>query len=342
MLKHLKELTALPGISGQEEAVRAYIRRVIEQSPVQTELTVDPLGNLIVHATGERRAARRVMFEAHMDEVGLIVTGITDEGYLRFATVGGINDKVLAGRCVTVNGHVGVIGCRAVHHCTKEERAKVPEAARLVIDIGADGREEAEAVATPGDAAIFDSAFTELADGRFQAKALDDRVGCALLLSLLEQPLPYDVTLVFAVQEEIGLRGATTAAYTVQPEISVTVEATTASDIGGTPSGREVCFVGRGAVLSFMDGRTMYDKALYDEIMALAAARNIPVQPKTAVAGGNDAGAIQGAAGGARVAAVSLPCRYIHSPVCVLAEQDVEAARRLVAALAETLPADGE
>lgn len=340
MLTHLKELTALSGISGREEAVREYIRRAVEQSSAETTITVDPLGNLLVRVTGASRAACTVLFEAHMDEVGLIVTGITDDGYLRFATVGGIDDKVLAGRCVTVNGHAGVIGCKAVHHCDKEERAKPVAAAQLLIDIGADSCEQAANVAAPGDAVIFDSAFTALAGGRFKAKALDDRVGCALLLSMLEQPLPYDVTLAFTVQEEVGLRGATTAAYTVRPDISVTVEATTASDIMGTPAGKEVCFVGGGAVLSFMDGRTMYDKALYDEIAALAAARSIPVQPKTAVAGGNDAGAIQTAAGGARVAAVSLPCRYIHSPSCVLDEADVEAARQLLFALAETLPAN--
>lgn len=339
MLTHLKELTALPGISGQEGDVRAYIRSVVEQSPNPVEMTVAPLGNLLVRVTGAARATKTVLFEAHMDEVGLIVTGITDDGYLRFAAVGGIDDKVLAGRCVTVNGHTGVIGCKAVHHCDKEERGKPIPAASLLIDIGADSREQAAAVAAPGDAVIFDSAFTPFAGGRFKAKALDDRVGCALLLSLLEKPLPYDLALAFTVQEEVGLRGAATAAYTLRPDISVTVEATTASDIVGTPAGKEVCRVGGGAVLSFMDGRTMYDKALYDEIMTLSAARGIPVQPKTAVAGGNDAGAIQTAAGGARVAAVSLPCRYIHSPCCVLDEADVAAAERLLWALAETLPA---
>lgn len=340
MLTHLKELTALPGISGREEVVRAYIRRVAEQSPNPTAITVDPLGNLLVRVTGQQRAVRTVLFEAHMDEVGLIVTGITEDGYLRFAAVGGIDDKVLAGRCVIVNGHTGVIGCKAVHHCDKEERAKPIPAASLLIDIGADSREQAATVAAIGDAVTFDSAFTALSGGRFKAKALDDRAGCALLLSLLSQPLPYDVTLAFTVQEEIGLRGAATAASTVRPAISVTVEATTASDIVGTPAGKEVCVVGGGAVLSFMDGRTMYDKALYDEIMTLAAARGIAVQPKTAVAGGNDAGAIQTAAGGVRVAAVSLPCRYIHSPSCVLDEADVKAARQLLTALAETLPAE--
>lgn len=340
MLKHLEELTALSGISGREDAVRDYIRRVVEASPAKTAVTVDPLGNLLVRVTGEQRAAKTVMFEAHMDEVGMIVTGITDDGYLRFANVGGIDDKVLAGRCVMVNGHAGVLGCKAVHHCDKDERAKPIAADKLLIDIGADTREQAASVVAVGDAVTFMSELTPLSGGRFKAKALDDRAGCALLLSLLEETPPYDITLAFTVQEEVGLRGAAVATYTVQPEISVTVEATTASDIVGTPAGKEVCVVGKGAVLSFMDGRTMYDKALYDEITALAAQRGIAVQPKTVVAGGNDAGAIQVAAHGTRVAAVSLPCRYIHSPSCVLDEADIEAARQLLLALAETLPAE--
>lgn len=340
MLKHLKELAALPGIAGQETPVREYILGALKQSGAEFEATTDPLGNLLVRVKGAARAAKTVMFEAHMDEVGMIVTGITEGGFLRFATAGGIDEKVLVGRAVTVNGRAGVIGCGAIHLCPKDDKSKPVPADRLLIDIGADSREQAEDVVSIGDPVIFDSEFTDLFGGRFKARALDDRVGCALLLSLLEQPLPFDVVLAFTVQEEIGLRGGATAAYTVQPDISVTVEATTASDIAGAQPGREVCFVGGGAVLSFMDGRTLYDQPLYRQITELAKANDIKVQPKTTVAGGNDAGAIQVAGRGVRVAAVSLPCRYIHSPSSVLAESDVEETRRLIRLLAETLPGE--
>ncbi len=340
MLKHLKELTALSGIPGQENAVRDYILKALSACGPCVQVKTDALGNVLAEVTGEQRPAQKVMFEAHMDEVGMIVTGITSEGYLRFANAGGINEKVQVGRTVTVNGHVGVIGCKAMHHCSKEEREKPVSADSLLIDIGAACREEAEAVVSIGDAVLFDSEFAELSGGRFKARALDDRVGCALLLSLAEQVLPYDVTLVFAVQEEIGLRGSATAAFAVQPDVSVTLEATTASDIAGTQPGHEVCFVGQGPVLSFMDGRTLYDQKLYHHILDLARENGIPAQSKTAVAGGNDAGAIQVAGRGARVAAVSLPCRYIHSASCVLAEQDVDAAGQLVRLLAGTLPGE--
>lgn len=337
MLKHLKELTALCGISGQEDAVRAYILKVLSEYDTPMQVRVDPLGNVIVDVRGENRPACRVLFEAHMDEVGLIVTDITSDGYLRFAEAGGINEKVLVGRTVTVNGRVGVIGCGAMHLIGKEERNKPIPTDRLLIDIGAATREEAAAVISVGDAVMFDSEYTELFGDRFKARALDDRVGCAILLSLLSKPLPYDITVAFTVQEEIGLRGAAVVANTVAPDISVTVESTTASDVAGTAEGQEVCFVGRGPVLSFMDGRTLYDQRLYHHILELAEQNGIPAQSKTRVAGGNNAGAIQTAGSGVRVAAVSLPCRYIHSANTVLSHGDIEAADRLIRLLAETL-----
>lgn len=340
MLKHLRELTAINGVSGDESAVRTYIIEAIQKSGAAVSMHTDPLGNLIVEVVGQQRPAQKMMLEAHMDEVGLMVTGITEDGFLRFAEVGGIDEKVLAGRTVLVNGHTGVIGGRAAHHCSHEELNKPISKDSMLIDIGATCREEAAAVVSVGDRVIFDGEWRELHGDRFLSRALDDRAGCAILLSLLDEPLPYDVTLVFCVQEEVGLRGAAVAAQTVAPDISVTLDATTASDIAGVEKGQEVCFVGGGAVLSFMDKRTLYDYALYQHIRDLAAAHQIPVQAKSKVAGGNDAGAIQTAGKGVRVAAVSLPCRYIHSASCMLAHSDVDAMAKLIRLLAETLPGE--
>lgn len=339
-MKHLRELTALDGVSGREDAPRRYLLEKLRENPLEKEISVDPLGNILVRVIGAARPNTRVMFEAHMDEVGLMITGITADGFLRFAAVGGIDEKVLPGRRVRVNGHAGVIGCKAVHHCSKEERARPIAAEQLMVDIGAATAAEAESVVSVGDMAVFDTAYTPLYGQKVQAKALDDRAGCALLLSLLEQPPAYDVWLAFTVQEEVGLRGAGPAAYTLKPQVSVSVEATTASDIAGTAPGKEVCFVGQGAVLSFMDGRTVYDASLYRRLTALAAEHGIAVQPKRAVAGGNNAGAIQTAGAGARVAALSLPCRYIHSGTSVLSEQDWESARALLRVMADTLPGE--
>ncbi len=340
MLKHVEELTTLNGISGCEEDVRTYLIAALKASPRKISWTVDPLGNLLCEVEGEAPAKRRVLFNAHMDEVGMIVIGITEDGMLRFANVGGIDEKVLVGRAVRVNGHIGVIGCGAMHLCARDARNKAVALDRLLIDIGAASREEAEKAVTIGDPIVFESTFTRLENNRFKARALDDRAGCALLLSLLEKPLPYTVYLAFTTQEEIGTRGATVAAYTIQPDVAVTVETTTASDIAGVRVGEEVCHMGDGAVVSFMDGRTFYDQDLYKHIRALADAHGIKTQTKTVIAGGNDAGAMQAAGHGVKVAAVSLPCRYLHSAGCVLSEEDVEETRRLLCLLAETLPGE--
>ncbi|MBE6757333.1 MAG: M42 family metallopeptidase [Ruminococcaceae bacterium] len=340
MLKHLEALVALEGISGHEKTVREYILAALKEYPVEFTYKEDSLGNLLVEVKGAEPAKQRVLFNAHMDEVGLIVTNVTEDGLLRFATAGGIDEKVLVGRTVTVNGHTGVIGCGAIHLCSGEEKNRAVAKDRLMVDIGASSREEAEAVVTIGDPVVFDSDMVALYNDRFKARALDDRAGCALLLSLLEKPLPFDIQLAFTVQEELGCRGGAVAAFTMQPDISVTVETTTASDIAGTQAGQEVCHMGDGAVVSFMDGRTFYDQPLYKQIRALADANGIKTQTKTTIAGGNDAGAVQAAGHGARVAAVSMPCRYIHSAGSVLSESDIEETCRLLRLLAETLPGE--
>ena len=339
MMEYLKNLCALEGVSGRENAVRDYICQTLAIHSAVVEMTVncDALGNVIVRLKGEKRAARNVLFAAHMDEVGFIITGITDEGYLRFTTVGGVNVRVVYGRRVRVNGHIGIIGGKAIHLCKGDEKKTAPAMDKLLIDIGADSREDALNRVQPGDVAVFDSEYVELESGLFKARALDDRVGCALMLKLTESTPKYDITLAFTVQEEIGLRGAKTAAYEIQPDIAVVIDATTAADTVGVVEEKQVCCVRGGPVVSFMDGRTLYDKPLYDSIRALADSLGIKSQTKSMVAGGNDAGSIQLAGIGARVAAVSLPCRYIHSPSCVLSEQDVNDTFTLLSALAERL-----
>lgn len=339
VMHHIQALTQLDGVSGDEGSVRQWIQEKLAQSPAKIQVTCDPMGNLIAEVQGKQRAKHRLMLAAHMDEVGLIITGITAEGYLRFDQVGGIDPSVLIGRTVKIGEVYGVIGCKAIHQTSKEDRSTLPKIDHLLIDIGAKDRETAEKVVNIGDTAVFDSDFTPLEQGRFKARALDDRAGCALLLELVREVPPYDLVLAFTTQEEVGLRGATTAAYTAQPQMAVVVEATTAADVAGVPEDRQVCRMGGGAVVSFMDKRTLYDRELYNRIMDLAAEHGIAVQPKTMVAGGNDAGAIQSARGGVRVAAVSLPCRYIHSPSCVLSEKDVEQTLALLQCLCRELPA---
>ncbi|MGN0171470.1 MAG: M42 family metallopeptidase [Acutalibacteraceae bacterium] len=335
MKELLKTLCMLDGISGRETAVRDYILSQLKSLPYMDRCIVDPLGNLLVHLKGVKEADKTLLYAAHMDEVGLMATGITEEGFVRLTTVGGIDQAVLFGHRIRFRDRVGVIGGKAIHMCKDKEKDEIPKE-DLLADIGADNREEAAAAVCVGDAAVFDSDFHELGH-LVKGRAIDDRAGCALLLTLAQTQPPYDMWLAFTVQEEVGLRGAKTAAYTVKPDIAVVVDATTAADTVGVKEDKRVCAVGGGAVVSFMDRRTLYDKELYELIMKTAQEQSIKVQPKSVVAGGNDAGSIQTAGSGARVAAVSLPCRYIHSPSCVLSMDDMEETKKLLSALCERL-----
>ncbi len=337
MKQTVKELCVLPGASGRESAVREYILKVLHSTNTEKDITVDRLGNVICVLKGRQSPAQRVMFCAHMDEVALIITHITDDGYLRFATVGGIEPAVLCGRRVKIGDATGVIGCKAVHLCDKEEAKKQPKVDTLMIDIGVNTAAQAKELVKQGDIAVFDADFVEMQD-LIMAKALDDRAGCALLLELAKETPPYDITLVFTVQEEVGARGAATATFAVTPDIAVIVETTTAADIADVVGDKRVCGVGDGPVVSFMDKGTVYDHELYTAIRALADEKGIPNQTKRVVAGGNDAKNVQRTATGVRVAAVSLPCRYLHSASCVLSFEDMQHTFALLKELTGVLP----
>ena len=334
MLEMIKELCLLPGISGRENAVRDYI---IEQIKDHADCSVDPLGNLIVFKKGRKPAKNKVMLDAHMDEVGLIVTAITSEGFLRFTKVGGIDSRVILGRTVKVGEKAvnGVIGIKPVHLVDKKDEALIPKADDLYIDIGAKSKEEASEYVRLGDSVWFESDFVEFGDGFIKAKALDDRAGCAILVEMIKSELEYDMWFSFSVQEEIGTRGAQTAAFTVAPDYAIAVETTTAADISGVKDEKRVCICGEGGTVSFMDRSTLYSKELFDKAFEIAEREDIPCQPKTMVAGGNDSGAIHKSRGGVKVLTVSIPCRYLHSPSCVIRYKDAEESLRLIKALAE-------
>lgn len=334
MLEMIKELCALPGISGRENAVRDYI---IEKIKDYAECSVDPLGNLIVFKKGKNPAKNKVMLDAHMDEVGMMITAITPEGFLRFVKVGGIDSRVMLGRAVKVGdkGVNGVIGIKPVHLVEKGQDADIPKADDLYIDIGAKSKEEAAEYVRPGDAAWFDSDFVEFGDGFIKAKALDDRAGCAILIELIRSELEYDTWFSFSVQEEIGTRGAQTSAFTIAPDYAIAVETTTAADISGVKDDKRVCICGEGGAVSFMDRRTIYSRELFDKAFEVAKERNIRCQPKTVVAGGNNAGAIHKSRGGVKTLTVSVPCRYLHSPGCVIKYSDAVESLKLIGAMAE-------
>lgn len=331
MLNTLKELCLLDGVSGNERPVREYILAKLDGINYIDQIKTDALGNLLVHLKGKQPAAKTLMIAAHMDEVGVIATGVTSDGFVRFATVGGIDKAVLFGHRVRFGEHIGVIGGKAIHMCKGDEKDEIPSG-DLLIDIGASSEEEALNMISVGDTAVFDSDFYALGQ-LVKGRAIDDRAGCAVMLEIANTQPETDVWLAFTVQEEVGLHGAKTAAYAIEPDVAIVIDATTAADVVGVPREKQVCRVYEGAVVSFMDRRTLYDKDLYDTIMRTAAENGIKAQPKSMVAGGNDAGAIQTAKGGVKVSAISLPCRYIHSPSCVASMDDLQAIYALVSTL---------
>ncbi len=334
MLNELKALCLIDGISGDEGRVREYI---ISKIADKCTFTVDPMGNLLAFKKGSKTPKNKVMLSAHMDEVGFIVTYICDNGFLKFTNVGGIDSRIAVGRSVRIgeNGTNGVIGNKAVHLCHGDEENTAPKLDKLYIDIGAESKEEAEKYVSVGDAVYFISDYVEFGEDKIKAKAIDDRFGCAIMLKMIESDLEYDTHFAFLVQEEVGCRGAGAAAFSIRPDYAIVLEATTASDISGVSDENSVCVQGKGAVVSFMDRSTVYNRDLFKGAFALAKRKNIPIQTKTTVAGGNDAGAIHKACAGIYTIAVSLPCRYIHSGTSVGDKKDMKACYDLAVSLCE-------
>ena len=334
MLELIKKFCGVSGISGREDKVRELIISEIEGI---ADYEIDALGNLIVHKKGKKPAKNKVMVAAHMDEVGMIVTYISDDGTLKFSTVGGVDARVYLGRAVKVgeNAVSGLIGVKPIHMLEKSEELDMPKADELYIDIGASSKEEAKSVVNLGDDVWFDSDIVTFGDGFLKGRALDDRVGFSVAVSMIKSELEYDMEFAFTVQEEIGTRGAATAAFGIAPDYAIVLETTTAADIPGVENEKRVCTLGEGAVVGFMDNGTIYNRELYKLAFRLGEENNIKVQTKTMVAGGNDARAIHKSGKGVRTIAVSLPCRYLHSPSCVIKLSDGECVRRLALLLGE-------
>lgn len=336
LLKLTRELCALSGISGDEGKVAAYITECIKD---YCDYEIDPIGNVIAHKKGKKPAARQVMFNAHMDEVGFTVSHISADGTLKFHPVGGVDAAVTAGRRMLVGPDAlpAVVGLTPIHLTESAAREKSLTMEELYLDIGADSREEAQKLVSVGDSVTFADPFVPLGEELIMGKALDDRAGCALLIRMIRSELEYDCSFAFTVQEEIGCVGARTAAFAVRPQVSVVVETTTAGDLAGVAESKKVCRLGHGPVIPFMDRGTVYDRSLYDRAHALAKEKGIPTQTKEGVYGGTEGRSIQTAAGGAKVLAVSLPCRYLHSSGCVLHRGDLQRQLELLRLLAAEL-----
>lgn len=336
----LKTLTEAFGPSGMENEVRALLKE--EASKFCDDISIDRAGNLVCRRKGTDSSLPSVTFAAHMDEIGFIVTGHTEDGLLRFRPVGGVDPRVVVSKWVLLGRERlrGIIGAMAIHLQTPEDRARVLDYDNLFIDIGANDKKEAEGLCPLGTYAVFETEYAEFGDGFVAARALDDRVGCLSLLQILKNSdYAGDLCCAFVTQEEVGLRGSASAAFLIQPDIAVVLEGTAANDLGDTEERFQVCVPGEGVAISFMDKASIADKGLFEMMKEAAKKNGIPHQIKRGITGGNDAGSFQRRGKGARTCVLSVPCRYIHSGNSVAKLSDIKAQSDLALAFLKSLTA---
>ena len=319
----LEKLCAAAGVSGGE----GEVRELIFDNCKYYSPCVDVMGNLLVSTKGK---GKRILLAAHMDEVGLIISCIEDNGFLRFKTVGGIDTGVLIGKKVFIGKKKipGIIGIKAIHLQKKDEEA--PKADELYIDIGADGKSDAENVVSLGDYAIFEPVFNYFGDNLLAAKALDDRAGCAILLEMMKRNGNKNLCLAFTAQEEVGCRGAQAAGEFFRPDVAVVVETTICNDAYPSKPHETPTKIGKGPVITFMDGSSVIDREVMNSLTEVADMHKIPWQFKKTNMGGTDAGALSKAVEGIPTAIVALPCRNLHSPATVISREDYHNAVKLL------------
>ena len=332
MAVFLKELTQLNAVSSDEGAVRSFLIEKLQ--PLCDSVQVDAMGNVLAIKQSKQAGAKSVMLAAHMDEVGLMAAAIQPDGLIRFLPVGTLDPAVCVSKRVTIvkNGISGVIGSKAVHLQEPGERTRPVEFKQMYVNIGASTKEEAQKYVTPGDMIAFDSPYVEFGDGCVKAKALDDRVGCAVLLKLLEGEYPVTIKAAFTVQEEVGMRGAIVAGYTLDADMAITLEGTSANDTADVKAHQTVCCLCKGPAISFRDRSHIGHAGLRQALVAIAQNNNIPYQFKSAIAGGTDSASIQVARGSRPVITMAVPCRYIHSPSSVMKLVDADSTHDLVSA----------
>lgn len=322
----ISKLTAVFGPSGREDAVAEVISRLAD--PYADEISTDTLGNLIVRKKG---TGPKLMLCAHMDTIGLVVTYMEEDGSLRFGKIGGVSAKEI--RNAPVRFENGVTGAIKVHGKADEDKLTLDD---LYLDIGAESRAEAQSMVRLGDTAVY-ATVTEKAGNRIISPYLDNRVSCAILLKVLERltTSEYDLYLVFSVQEELGLRGAKTAAYAIDPDLAVAVDVTGAYDYPGAPKAGSAV-LGGGAAIKVMDSSVICHPDLVERLADLARQRGIKAQMDVLTRGGTDAGAIHQSRRGVMTGGVSIPCRYTHTPTSMVDLRDVEACVDTLVALIET------
>jgi putative aminopeptidase FrvX len=314
MKQLIKNLVETTGPSGFESEIRSLVRAEVES--YVDEIRVDALGSLITRKGRKAEGGKRIMIAAHIDEIGIMVTHIDDNGFLRFTNIGGVNPLNLSGgRVRFVNGTAGVIGVES-----PRDRGSMPTIDKFYIDVGA--RNKTDCPVKVGDAAVFDRPFEDLGE-RLVSKAMDDRIGAAIMIQALKElkSSPNELYFVFTTQEEVGLRGATTSAYGIDPEIGIAVDIT---GVGDTPNSDKMAVaLGKGPALKVKDRSLVVDPRILDWMVRTAERENLPYQYEVLTYGGTDAGAMNLTRAGVPSTCISIPTRYAHSPSEMVDYQDV-------------------
>ena len=327
---NLKTLSNAIGVSGDEGAVRKLVIAAIRDHV--DEVRVDTIGNVLATKKASGRSKLRVMVDAHLDEVGVMIVGANDDGTLKFRAVGGLDPRILPGKVISI-GHdklSGVIGVPPVHVTHGE--TEVRKIDQLSIDIGASTKDEALGAVPIGSLATFNTRYRSLGPTAY-GKAFDDRAGCAVLIEILRGPrLPVEILAAFTVQEEVGLRGARVAAHTFDPDAAIAIDCTPANDLPPAieadlnPNTR----LGDGPAIYVMTRRDISDPRLVKHLISVSEAQGIPYQLRQPGGGGTNAGGIIPARSGVPTVSVSVPARYIHSPAAVVNLGDVRHTVELV------------
>ncbi len=324
----LGKLSEAIGISGDEGKVRAIVLDAIREHV--DEINVDTMGNVVAFKRGTGRNRMRVMLDAHMDEVGLMVVGHNGDGFLRVRTVGGIDPRLLPGTLLQVGSErvPGIIGIKPIHLLNGE--GKVTKIEDLFVDVGAKSKDEAKNLAPVGTYVAFATVYRELGPS-VRGKAFDDRAGCAVMVELLRgERFRFDLYAAFTVQEEVGLRGAQVAAYAIDPDCAFALECTIADDMPKDKDISPTTKQGQGPALTVMDRSVIADRRLVQLLTGTAEELDIPYQLKQPGISGTNAGAINRTRAGVPSVTVAMPCRYIHSPVGLLRLDDFNNTVRLM------------
>lgn len=333
----LKQLTEANGVSSDEKQVRLLIRDLIASHV--DEWRVDALGNLLALKKGTGHSPLKVMVDAHMDEVGVMITDVGSDGMLKFTNVGGLDDRMLLGKVVHIGPKrvVGVIGAKPIHLLAATERDSVVKKDAMRIDIGAKNKEAAAGKVKVGDLGAFVTEYEEFGPTAL-GKAFDNRVACAAIIELLRgERYPFDLHAAFTVQEEVGLRGAEVAAYSIHPDVALILECTPAYDLPNKNDVSPNVALGKGPSVYVMDAGTIQDPRLVAHITRTAAAHNIPYQIRRPGGGGTNTAVIQRTHAGIPAATIAVPGRHAHTPVMMINLEDYRNVVKLADAVLRTL-----